>query len=305
MSGKGQQSTSKRDRAHSSGSMIGTPTSQQTSKQQRSSKPTKYNCGDCRKAIKTTETSIECETCLSWFHINCTDLVESDVHTIAKAGVHWYCHTCDNTASGLEARMISIEKSVASIRELCTDTLQKYSTTVSESYASIVSKLQENSENINGSIMKSCETVVQKQRQLDKRKAEELDRAKNIIIFGAKECSFDETKSLIDDLLRDCDIYSKIDITSTTLHRIGKPVEEKNRPLRLRLKSEDEKWNVLKSINKARVSGIFARLDLNKEQQKQDFLLRKELREKKAANTDSDITFKIVKNKVVEVQLQH
>lgn len=262
---------------------------------------TKHCCSHCKRAIKSSETSIECEICLFWYHINCTELSENDIQTIAKAGVHWYCNKCDNHHTGLEARMSGIEKDVANIKELCTNALQKQSTTVTETYASIVSKLKENTDNINGSIMKSCDTIVQKQQQLDKKKAEELDRAKNVIIFGAKEASsFEETNTMLSQLLRDCDIYSKIEVTSNTLHRIGKPEEEKNRPLRLKLSSENEKWSVLKSINKTRVPGIFARLDLNSEQRKQDFLLRKELREIRAENPD--LNYKILKNKVVQVQ---
>lgn len=260
----------------------------------------KHNCNHCKKVIKIKETSIECEICLFWYHINCTDLTEIDIQTIAKAGVHWYCDKCDNRNNGLEARMSGIEKDVASIKELCANALQKQSTTVTETYASIVSKLQENTDNINGSIVKSCETIVQKQQQLDKIKAEELDRAKNVIIFGADEASFEDTKSALCQLLKDCDIYSKLDITSTTLHRLGKPEDEKKRPIRLKLSSENEKWDILKSINKSKVNGIFARLDLNSEQRKQDFLLRKELRETRSENPSSK--YKIHKNKVIQIQ---
>lgn len=287
-----------RDRANSDSTLASQ--SQPSTSRGAGLKPTaKLNCNHCKKVIKNSGSSIECEICLYWSHLSCTDLTENDIQTITKAGVHWYCKTCDNRNTGLEARVIGIENDIASIKELCTNALQKQSNSVTESYASIVHKLKENTDNINGSILKSCETIVQKQQQSDKKKAEDLDRAKNVIIFGTEEVSFDDTQALLSRLLRDCDIYTKIDITCSTCHHIGKPEESKKRPLRLKLSSENEKWEVLKSINKARVPGIFARLDLNSDQRKQDFLLRQELRQTRAKNPE--LKYKIQKSKIIQI----
>jgi len=57
--------------------------------------------------------------------------------------------------------------------------------------------------------------------------------------------------------------------------------------MRLTLASEVQKWEFLKRINAQKIEGVFARLDLNKEEQEKDFQLRSELREMRQKNSET------------------
>lgn len=69
-----------------------------------------------------------------------------------------------------------------------------------------------------------------------------------------------------------------------------------SRPVKLCLSFESDKWEFLRRFNAQKPGGAFARLDLAKEQQQKDFLLRKELRD--ARQKDEQGTYKIVEEKV-------
>lgn len=65
------------------------------------------------------------------------------------------------------------------------------------------------------------------------------------------------------------------------------------------MSSENDKWELLKPINAIKRKGVFARLDLTKEEQHKDFLLRQELKEQR--EKDPQGQYKIIKNKIVKL----
>ena len=70
--------------------------------------------------------------------------------------------------------------------------------------------------------------------------------------------------------------------------------------MRLTLASEVQKWEFLKRINAQKIEGVFARLDLNKEEQEKDFQLRSELRELRQKNPENK--YKITSGKIIKVR---
>jgi hypothetical protein len=109
-------------------------------------------------------------------------------------------------------------------------------------------------------------------------------RAKNLIIFGLeeKETTLDDTADSLGETLKNCGLAC--DNLGSSISRLGPKKEGKTRPVRLRLSSESQKWEFLRRINGKRLQGVFARLDLNREEQESDFLLRQELRKRRQDN---------------------
>lgn len=163
-----------------------------------------------------------------------------------------------------------------------------------QSYAEVATKLEvSNKSNLN------IQEQFSKQVKSLKNEIQTDSRAKNIILFGIDEVT-SESDSLADsvnEILRQCNLTGSVD--TEHCHRLGQKKPEKSRPVKVALKSESEKWEVLKRINSMKPRNVFGRLDLTKEEQEKDFRLRQELKKTRVQNPDNH--YKIVKNKVVQV----
>ena len=136
----------------------------------------------------------------------------------------------------------------------------------------------------------------------DGKKEREIDfRAKNLILSGISEKeNRDEWIKQVNQILADCHTDLK---TNENTHRLGNYDSQKHsarpRPVRLNTKSETQKWELLKRVNGLKIRGVFARLDLSKEDQEKDFRLRKELREINSRSGEGK--FVIRRGKIVKV----
>ena len=129
-------------------------------------------------------------------------------------------------------------------------------------------------------------------------------RSKNLIVFGVKESNEDvsghETSiEQVSNVLKACRFLC--DLTKNHVYRLGKKTSNgKPRPIKICLPSEADKWELIKRINREKPDGVFARLDLTREEQDQDFQLRLRLREAREADTKNK--YKIVKGKIVQIK---
>jgi hypothetical protein len=167
------------------------------------------------------------------------------------------------------------------------------------SYAEIVSKLDKNA-NLFETRLTEQQTQIQAFTKQITKEISSDTRAKNVIIFGLKEpqkSSISDTVDSVSNLLKTCGL--KHDKVDTSVARLGPKRENKIRPVRLILQSESEKKEFLRRINGQRLDGVFARLDLTKEEQSRDFLLRQELRERRKTNPEK--RFRICNQEVVEI----
>jgi hypothetical protein len=101
-------------------------------------------------------------------------------------------------------------------------------------------------------------------------------------------------------LMDECHVSQSVN--AKNLYRLGKIDQSKTtaRPVRLCTESSDRKWDILKKINQLRKGGVFARLDLNEQDRKEDFRLRQEL--KGRADAEPGKKFKIFRKRVVEIK---
>ena len=242
-------------------------------------------CGKCKNKFDEEEIlCVECERCSTWFHQECTRLTKTDYKSVQKRniGIHWFCEKCDNM-------LVSIDEKLRQIQETVNDlSKQKIPAT---NYSDIVSKIDTS--------IKQNETIQSEMSKQIKSLQSDLtaeNRAKNVVVFGIKENeNLNETVSKIYD---ECGLHLSTDKLKAL--RLGAMKDGKSRPVKISLASESQKWDLLKRINSVKPDGIFARLDLTKEEQQKDFLLRSEL--KKIREQNPSDTYKIVKNKIVQLR---
>lgn len=247
-------------------------------------------CSGCTKSAG--KDSIECEACKCWFHAKCVGLTKSDLSTLSKKGVHWLCELCDtpiigDTRHNIDARLLAIEKKLGELTEVQKDSNKR-------SFAEVVSSLEKTSTKIDKQFKTQGLQIATIRDELSAD-----NRAKNVIIFGIKGQDAEETFVELKKVCDECSL--NIPLSKSNTIRLGKQNESgKPRPIRLTVDSESTKWDTLKRINFQKIPGIFARLDLSREEQAKDFQLRQEL--KKAREADKTGEYKIIKNQIKKVR---
>ena len=151
-----------------------------------------------------------------------------------------------------------------------------------------------------GSIRNQCDQIIKKQNDLDKEKQEQELRARNIVIFGIEETpDIDETVEKLNKVIKDeCHMQVSLNKTTVQNHRLGQK-SGKNRPVKVQLSDEKEKWEMLKRLNGLNLRGVFGRLDMNRDERKQDFALRQEL--KKTREGDPSHLYKAKNKKIFKI----
>ena len=55
----------------------------------------KFPCIECAKPVKSNQKGIECSTCIKWVHLKCTNLTQSQYHSLeANVNIPFYCLSC-------------------------------------------------------------------------------------------------------------------------------------------------------------------------------------------------------------------
>lgn len=249
------------------------------------------NCGKCAKILRENkDQAVACDVCNRWYHLECTDLTKSDIKTVSKPSVKWHCHSCCDVLGSFDHRLSSLEKR---LDEQFTSQ-SKHIESFKQSWADVALKLDSNK-----SFFEKQVTTIKTdiKTNIEKEKSREF-RSKNVILFGIKEdenTKFDDMVDEVQSILGKCHL-PPIEQPRENVYRLGSRSPDKNRPIRLRLSSESQKWDYLRRINQNRIPGVFARLDLDRDEQEQDFRLRKELKEKRREDPGSH--YKIVKGTI-------
>jgi len=247
-------------------------------------------CGKCKKIIRDDlESSIECETCHLWFHCSCVNVPEAVLDFLGVRGLHWYCFTCDQSTKRLE----QIENKVDKIQEIVSNTYEAKIGPLQKTYAEALAKLENNS-----SILTSAaKATIKKQDEESKQR-----REKNVIIFGLTETTIEETISEVKCILDECHIHTTVD--KNTLFRLGKHDKsgkhDNPKPVKLCTDGKSKKWDILVAINKLKRPNVFARLDMSKEEQEEDFRLRMEMKNMREKHPSKK--YKIKNKEIVEVE---
>jgi len=127
---------------------------------------------------------------------------------------------------------------------------------------------------------------------------EEIKREKNIIMKGVKYCENNDTNE-VEEILRI--IMPNENVKFEGLERIGKKAEGKIQPIVITVTNKKKVYEILKNKNKLRneekVKHVFLEKDLTVMEQKEQYDLRCELKERRK----NGFKCKISKNKIVDI----
>ena len=159
---------------------------------------------------------------------------------------------------------------------------------------------------------------VRKERDVEERKVNELQykmdeieregKKKNVIMFNLEESKKDDARERYrEDEARCKEIFTDIleihQINIQKVIRLGKMVQDRTRPVLVKLGNEDERMKILKNANKIRHSKKFVKVyiarDMTEKEREKDKSLRQELKEKREKE---DEWYVIRRGKVVKAE---
>jgi hypothetical protein len=254
------------------------------------------------------------ELCESWFHSRCQDMSEETYRLLNQDKIHFYCGQCDRVVGKilhsvselnlrqdkLEGRMMTVEKSLGQVVAKAKDQQEETEEEIKQvkmelnevknRVAGVVTgltkegeltKLHQEMEDMKLALETSVNTSVKDIRD-DIEEHMEIERRKgNLIIHGVPEADAEEDVEFVIELMTE---GLKMDFTRNVdkVMRIGRLVDGKARPVRLVLKREEAKKEILarakqlKDIEKYKK--MFVSPDLTRKQQDRDRELRTHLK---------------------------
>ena len=264
--------------------------------------------GKNEKAIRVSSKWISCDTCDQWYHGLCQNLQQAEVTTITKLaekGVRWHCNEClkdmKKDPQYSKARMINqqlavkldnIEKLVTT---LTTTTNQKMGE-FEKTWADVVKKQTENI-NQNKQVAQQTKVILQKTQQ----QKEEENRKNNAIVTGITETGDKTALEQIKELMKlDCFSGRNMPVQAIRLGSKADNASEQKRPIKVRFENETSKWEFLKRFANDTLKSrhIYCKLDESEEVRRQQYILRKEVRELKQSNEGKEY-------RVRNMQIQH
>ena len=231
---------------------------------------------------------IQCEICKS-YHAKCVDIsVEVYTYLERSKNLHWFCDLCNRRVAQvmeeiirLKGRQEIIEQEIAVVKNEIEEMKKDINKTDTNLDTAIETKLLDVVEN------KVEENVVENKVESKVDKSMDIERRRcNLVIHGIDENSDDggpfddESVEEIMKALR-CPPRSVEEVI-----RIGRRVDGKVRPLRIKLRLLEAKTEVLKRAKLLKENEnfkrVFIQLDLTLNQQKVDKVLRDKLGEMRA-----------------------
>lgn len=232
-------------------------------------------CGICDRAVTPSTPSLRCSKCQKFIHIRCTSLSPSETSFVNNNASNWMCDKCSHDDDLLPEEIFTndINPSALSQRLLNEELLSFQSNLMSEINGTITKLINEHLLKLTERVA-SLEMEVTSLRNLVKNNnsspnrlppsniesivsevSERNKRSSNLIIIGVEEGNFNNAtdqmnhdKQAITEILAKLSV--KLDDNETIVPiRLGKSnnsQSRRNRPIKIRLSSEDAVLNILR-----------------------------------------------------------
>ena len=259
------------------------------------------SCGTCKKAIDDdSQSSIECESCIHWYHINCVDVPEEVIDHLKVPGLHWLCPKCESQ----NQKTSSLERKIEELTELVSRDIEPKFNMLERSYAEAVKQIESNSEKLTSkigeSLKKDYPQLAPSNENIPKNTAavvselagemkEREKRLLNVVFSGA------DTKERVGSFVAKSGLKEP-----TKISEISTP--NKRKLFIVTMQEEIEKWTLIGKARKIssandEFQGVYVNPDLTKTERDVQFKLREEVRRRRALGEN----VKISKGRVVTI----
>lgn len=298
----------------------------------------------CNKSVVSNQKGLQCDFCEHWCHLECDDRVSpkvySEISRTPSEAILYMCKTCRTgnfkvsldtgkcrqDIEMLETNVLTMVSENRDVANKLADTLLKINSAIEQSNSAVESlsirtdKLEKSythstqsldtykSESTKtwANVAKKLDENVEKMKQANRQQTENELRKRNCILHNITESENESTLALVKGIARDkCSIDPTKIVRS---FRLGKKRENKPRPIKVVLVSEDEKWELVKRLNgdsDNKTNGVYCNLDLTESERNAEYQRRLKVRSlKEAEPTDSKNLFRIRRGKIFKVTEQ-
>ncbi len=236
-------------------------------------------CKQCSKIfINEGDKLVECERCEGWECQSCSKMSDLEYQALSQSGsrMHWFCQSCNEEAiSAVKTSQLIETKCRQYVREMKEELLEHIEEKIDKELDSTRLELQQVKEEICGVKHQIANQDMQAARIIEEKMADTAQmnvseiqernaRRNNLVIFNIPESNKVEP----DDVKREDskqveDILQRIDAPCdfNVLMRVGKKGDAP-RPVKIRIKEEADRTNILKSAKKLKGSVIFINKDM-------------------------------------------
>lgn len=197
-------------------------------------------CKECRAPISTKTLNVSCDNCSSVYHLKCVNMTKAQYENIqATPGCVWKCTACKDNIGEMN-------------KSFDNEQLLKAIETLNQTVAMLkeeVKALKAEKDNVN------MEVIISEISERQK-------RSNNVIIFKLKE-SGDDRKTVVDILKN---IAPNVATDAITITRLGKGHDNSPAPLKVKLRSRDDVFTILK--NKRKLKEIHPTVSIGTDQTK-------------------------------------
>jgi len=245
-------------------------------------------CGDCNRKVTDTDCGIQCDDCRFWYHIKCCKISRSVYELMGKHDeLQWRCAKCKEEYTAMVAKLRKLTEENKLLHERLSALDVKFESLKTDLKNEIIQNV---SDKINVEVQKSVSRAFGEIRDSE----EKQRREPNLILYNVEESQKrhgkereDDDRTLTIKILEHCVGGGNL-FTIEKLIRLGRMERNNNlvnkpRPLLVKFKNVNEKWNVLKNARQLKTApeefkrAIIAP-DLTKEEREKDKNLRLELK---------------------------
>lgn len=207
------------------------------------------DCGSskCSKKIKPSNKAVQCEICEIWWHMECTDLEESEYDVLSKGSscIHWFCEGCNRGSRKMLLVIQKLQTELDEVRKEFTDFKKK-----------VVTKSNFN---------------IDRNEQYSRK---DSARISNITDPHDKE---EDTNGAVIKLAKDIGVVIKSEDISTS-HRLGKVTATYDRPIIVKFVRRDTKRNIMMKRRLLKDHAVHSNVYINDDLTRMRYKISKELR---------------------------
>ena len=240
-------------------------------------------CVTCKKPVGDADKAIGCEICRNWWHTSCLKISNEKYELLKDDSVHWYCKNCNVAAAkihqkfvllqqrqdSLEERVNHMEKEMVtrkSVKQITQTEIEKTEASIKTELSKITDKLEEQIATEVSSQLQAAKAdtgndqppVQENTKKTIREIVSEFDdinkRRNNIIIHRLTESSNEEEVQKLNEILNKIDPSLSL-ASSISRRRLGKPSEDKTRPLLITFAKEETVAKIFSNVKKLKNSG--------------------------------------------------
>ena len=262
-------------------------------------------CKVCKKVFEgKNKNGIQCNRCTAWFHHSCTNLSKPEINTLKNPAAHksfkWFCDICDSdcedgTADPSLGNLISRQAAhLEALTTLVMKVIEQNAEHMKQN--SQILEILQKDKKAEEQVKSHVEDVLEDQKEREEKK-------NNLVLFNVQEgTDAEDVVAKTKEVLNFVNPEVKTDsLDGTKIKRIGIKRDNKIRPIRVIMDSQESKYEILKNsrnLKGSKFSKVGLSIDKTKKQQDEFRVLKAELDEKNKEGEGNEYT--IFRNQVVK-----